>query len=366
MLKRSSIILLLTALLLVRPSPAPAAPLARSFTYQGQLQQGGVPVEGTVSLRLSLWDAAGSGEPPTGGTMIGATEVIPNTPIAGGVFSVALNGSNAFGAAAFNGEARWLQVELCTDSTCVSTTVLGPRQPVTGAPYALGPWQMTGTDLSYLQGNVGIGTTTPAYPLHIKATGPVVILEDKAAASQQAGYVGFWNSTSETGWMGYGTPGSPVMTIANARPSGDIVLWSGGERLRVSSAGNVGVGTSTPASKLEVRGDVRLGPSGQYFAPSSVENLRIIRGKVSAAGAVQFGSGFTASRSATGVYSITFSPAFPVGQWPIVTATAESNGSVARFAMVNSPSHISAPIRIVNGSGSAADADFYFIVVGPR
>ena len=96
------------------------------------------------------------------------------------------------------------------------------------------------------------------------------------------------------------------------------------------------------------------------------KNLRIIRGKVSAAGSVSFGTGFTAVRASTGVYNITYSTQFPSGQWPVVTASAESNGTVARFAMVNTPTHIAATIRIVNGSGTAADADFYFIAVGTR
>lgn len=363
---RISTILLLAMLLVVRPGAAPAAPLGRGFTYQGQLQQAGVPVEGTVSLRFSLWDAAGSGDPPSGGTQVGATQVVANAPITGGVFSVTLNGSGEFGPQAFSGEARWLQVEVCADSTCSATTALGPRQPLTGAPYALGPWQLSGTSLGYTGGKVGIGTASPAHTLHMKDNMPAVILEDSAIPSQQSGYIAFWNGTSETGWMGYGTAGSPDMTLANARPSGDIAFWAAGERMRIDNGGNVGIGTSTPASRLEVRGDIRMGSLGEYFAPGGPENLRIIRGKVSAAGTVQFGAGFTAVRASTGVYNLTFSPAFPSGQWPIVTASAESNGTVARFAMLNTPTHIAAVVRIVNGSGTAADADFYFIAVGPR
>ncbi len=359
-------VLFAAAMLALRPVPSAAAPLGRGFTYQGQLQQSGVPMEGTVTLRFSLWDAAGAGTPPTGGTQIGATQSIANTSVAAGIFSVVLNAGGEFGTDAFNGDARWLQVEVCADSTCASTTVLGPRQPLTGAPYALGPWQLNGTNLSYLQGKVGIGTTTPAYPLHVKATGPALILEDKAIASQQAGYVAFWNPTSETGWIGYGTPGSPVMTMANARPSGDLQFWSSGERMRVTSTGNVGIGTATPASRLEVRGDVRLGSVGEYFAPAGTENLRIIRGKVSAAGGISFGTGFSVTRTGVGVYSITYTTPYPSGAWPVITASAESNGTVARFAMINTPTHIAATIRIVNGSGTAADADFYFIAVGTR
>ena len=109
----------------------------------------------------------------------------------------------------------------------------------------------------------------------------------------------------------------------------------------------------------------RLGPLGEYFSPAGGENLRIIRGKVNAAGSVVFGSGFTAVRASTGVYNISYSTQFPSGQWPVITASAESNGA-ARFAMINTPTHIAAVIRIVNGSGTVVDADFYFIAVGVR
>ena len=348
-------------LILLLAPIASAAPLGRSFAYQGELAQSGTPIDGTVNLRFSLWDAA------SGGTQIGASQIVSGVTATKGLFTAEVNAGDEFGPLAFNGQARWLQVEVCTDAGCSGTTVLDPRQAVTGAPYALGPWQTNGANLGYTGGSVGIGTTTPAYALHIKATGPAVILQDTAANSQQAGYVAFWNSNpTETGWMGYGSPGSPDMTIANARSSGDIVLWASGEKLRVDSGGNVGVGTAAPASKLEVRGDIRLGSLGEYFTPAGSENLRIIRGKVNSAGSVVFGTGFTAVRAGTGVYNITYTTQFPSGHWPVVTASAESNGSVARFAMINTPTHISAVIRIVNGSGTAVDDDFYFIAIGDR
>ena len=364
--RRRSPILLLAALLLVQVGHASATPLGRSFTYQGQLKQAGVPVEGAVTLRFSLWDAAGSGDPPSGGTQIGSVQSVVNVPVSGGVFSVALNAGGEFGAQAFNGEARWLQVEVCTDTTCSSTTVLGPRQAITGAPYALGPWQMSGTSLNYLGGKVGIGTTAPAYALHIKTTGPAVILEDSAAPSQQAGYVAFWNGVSETGWMGYGTPGSPDMTIANARPSGDIVLWSSGEKLRVDSAGNVGIGSSTPTSKLEVRGDIRLGASGEWLAPASTEALRIVRGEVLAAGSISAGTGFTVTHPATGIYNIIFTTPFLATSHPAfsVTPVANSGTLIAMASSLPGPSVVA--LRIVNGSGTAADGAFSFTVIGVR
>jgi hypothetical protein len=78
---------------------------------------------------------------------------------------------------------------------------------------------------------LGIGTFSPAFPLHIAklggipAGGPVIQLHDTGANGTQSGYLGFLNgSGAETGWIGYGTPGSPHMTMINARAGGDIFI----------------------------------------------------------------------------------------------------------------------------------------------
>jgi len=349
----------LSSILLI-PALASAAPLERSFTYQGELSQSGVPVNGTVHLRFSLWDAPGTGDPPTGGTQVGASQIAANVPIADGLFTALVNAGGEFGANAFDGQARWLQIEICTDGSCTSTTVLGPRQALTAAPYSLGPWQLNGSDLSYTGGNVGIGTNAPAAPLDIR-TGLVGV---RLQGSSGAAYMSFAdNSGTELGYVG-DAGGSDNDTYLGS-DANNVNLYAGGFVMTARSNGRVGIGTYTPADRLEVRGNIRLGTFGEYFAPAGPENLRILRGKITSTGAIQFGSGFTAARSTTGVYIINFNPDYPSGEFPIVTASAESNGP-ARFAMINFPSNISCTIRIVNGSGTAVDDDFYFIAVGPR
>jgi len=117
----------------------PQAALGTAFTYQGQLKKAGNPVNGTCDFQFSLWDAAGSGSPPTGGNQIGSTQTKTGVSVSNGLFTVQLD----FGADAFQGDARWLQIRVkCAGDSDYVT--LSPRQPLTPAPYALfskaAPW----------------------------------------------------------------------------------------------------------------------------------------------------------------------------------------------------------------------------------
>lgn len=375
---------LAVALSLVALAHRPARAQGTAFTYQGRLDNGSSPASGLHDFVFRLFDAA------SGGAQVGSTVCVDNLNVMDGVFTTELDFGQQFATTA----QRHLEIEVRSDTglPCGDVTgfvMLSPRQHLTAAPmasHAGSAFTLAAADGSPANavfvdndGRVGVGTTAPAMQVHVKGTAPVMVLQDTASPSNQAGYLSFWNNVpTETGWLGYGTTGSPQLSLVNARTNGDIRLYtgsgghinftsgSGGDiNLVPGTGGDVGVGTFTPGAKLDVRGDIRLGSVGEYFAPAGPENLRILRGKVSAAGGVLLGSGFTASRSSTGVYSITFSPAFPTGQFPIVTASAESSG-LARFAMVNTPTYISTVIRIVNGSGTAVDADFYFIAAGPR
>jgi hypothetical protein len=64
--------------------------------------------------------------------------------------------------------------------------------------------------------------------VHVRADEPVLVLQDPGPAETQSGYLGFWNVTpSDTGWVGYGTPGSPHFSVVNARAGGNIRLTPG-------------------------------------------------------------------------------------------------------------------------------------------
>ncbi len=131
----------------------------------------------------------------------------------------------------------------------------------------------------------------------------------------------------------------------------------------IRAAGGVGIGTASPNAKLDVRGDIKLGSTGQFFAPGGEENLRILRGRISGAGGITSGTGFTVSKTGTGAYTVTFSTAF--SSQPTVTATPQV--ALSRLATCTSVLAGSAQFRTFTSTdGAAIDQDFHFIAVGPR
>jgi hypothetical protein len=108
----------------------PQAITGTGFTYQGQLRTSSGLVNGTCDLQFALWDAA------TGGTQLGAVQIITGVAVSNGTFTVQLNGSNQFGPNAFNGQARWLQIAVKCGGDA-GFIALNPRQAITVTPYAL-------------------------------------------------------------------------------------------------------------------------------------------------------------------------------------------------------------------------------------
>ncbi|MDW8311066.1 MAG: hypothetical protein RMK20_16965, partial [Verrucomicrobiales bacterium] len=97
-----------------------------AFTYQGRLDSGGLPANGSFDLRFSIFDAA------SGGVLVAGPLTNSATAVSNGLFTVALD----FGAGPFSGAARWLEIAVRTNGGGAFTT-LSPRQPILPAPYAI-------------------------------------------------------------------------------------------------------------------------------------------------------------------------------------------------------------------------------------
>lgn len=360
--------------LLLMPYWVFAAPLGPGFTYQGQINAGALPINGVAHLRFSLWDDAGTGAPPVGGNQLGVSQLIADVPVANGVFVVLLNAGGEFGATAFNGEARWLQIEVCGDAGCGSLQVLSPRQPLTGAPYSLGPWNTAPNgDIVYSgPGNVGIGTVTPGKKLTVAgnmeigtSSGDYVHL--RIGGGNSSGFLyGSFPHFADGIHLGYNY-------YADNAGTNQIIHPDGGTSRITAGYGFVTIATQAafsgePVNRLivENNGNVRLGADTLLYAPGGEENLRIIRGIIAADGSIVTGSGFSVSHPSIGQYTITFNSSFT--GLPTFTGTPDHDGDIRdRIHVVGlSNNSVSLYITLADGSNSFADTRFNFIVVGPR
>ena len=101
-------------------------------------------------------------------------------------------------------------------------------------------------------GNVGIGVSSPTAKLHILADTPVLM---NNAAGTSEGKFDFADSGATLRVHNFFGTGSNITFLTN--PNGGAVS----ERMRIDSAGNVGIGTSSPVGRLTLRG--AAGTSGK-------------------------------------------------------------------------------------------------------
>ncbi len=138
------------------------ADLGTGFTYQGRLLDGDNPAGGDYDFRFILYDAQ------SGGSQVGGIEAPEDVPVTEGLFTVALD----FGSAAFNGQARWLEIGVRPWDSTGAYTTLTPRQALTAAPYALyargAPWGgLTGVPAGFADGTDDDTTYTPGAGLEL-------------------------------------------------------------------------------------------------------------------------------------------------------------------------------------------------------
>lgn len=338
-----------------------ATPLGTAFTYQGQLEQNGQPVNRVANMRFLLWNDPSATAPVN---QVGVTQIVTGVNVTNGLFTIALNADGEFGPKAFNGEARWLEVDVCTDASCTSLTILSPRQPLTAAPYAAfsaAPWETASgsADISYTAGNVGIGTNSPTTALHVNRE-PIPPEGTMALEGTTHSYLTFFPQTFANGrkaFIGFPSALTTIFSVTNQFTGGHITLGPG-------PGGNVGIDTAAPAAKLDVRGDIRLGATGQLFAPGGQENLRMVRGNVSAEGHAIVGAGFTATRLSEFLYTLTFTP--PFSGTPTVTVTCDNTTqSGVVLPMTVNVTRSSAQIQMIYSNG-ITPLPFGFIALGPR
>jgi len=108
-------------------------------------------------------------------------------------------------------------------------------------------------------GNVGIGTSSPTTPLTVAGKGTFSgagSFEALELITSDANRVYVTGNSSVNGdmWRLGTSASNPYLNIDALQSNGEILLRTGGtnERVRITSTGNVGIGTSSPAVRLHV------------------------------------------------------------------------------------------------------------------
>jgi hypothetical protein len=131
--------------------------------------------------------------------------------------------------------------------------------------YYIGSTQSNPTLAATPGGNVGIGTTSPDTKLHVVTSGASKALNLYQASYQQFQfkYTDTYQSSFEFGSLGnlmYEGNGGYLILENKSTQAGSRIVFkaSGSEYMRITHDGNVGIGTTSPATKIDVDGTGRI------------------------------------------------------------------------------------------------------------
>jgi hypothetical protein len=199
-----------------------------AFTYQGRLNDGANPANGSYDLRFALFDAL------TIGNQLASP--ITNSPVnvSNGLFTVTLDFGNQF-----PGPDRWLEIGVRTNEGGAFTS-LNPRQPLTPAPYAI--YSSSAATLA----------TTNSQPLNLTINGTNVLriesVYDSTYSSSTVNSVGGYSgNVISNGFVGSFIGGGGNSFEPN-RVGGDYASVLGGLGNTASGFASTAIGYNTTAS----------------------------------------------------------------------------------------------------------------------
>jgi hypothetical protein len=109
-------------------------------------------------------------------------------------------------------------------------------------------------------GNVGIGTTTPNAALEVSRYAASAVINITSGSNT---FQAFENTSGDASLINYGS--GRAITISQSGAGNINFGVNGSERMRIDSAGNVGIGTSAPTEKLDVVGNAKISSGSSFY-----------------------------------------------------------------------------------------------------
>lgn len=332
------------------------APLGTAFSYQGQLTSGGTPVNGRCDFQFRLFDG------PDGGGQVGPTLERTGVDVTNGFFVVQLD----FGASAFDGNARYLEVGVrCPSGSGAAYTQLSPRQPITPAPYAI--YAAASGSARSLQG-FPLGGQTPTAGQVLKFNGSQWAPAEDAGGTAVAAGTGL---TATTAGVTVTLAVAPAFRLPQGCSAAQVPRWDGTGWACADVSGYT-IGPGLVLSGTELR--VNFGGTGSSTSAARSDHTHgaadIVTGTLSLARIPQGpGSGLNADLL-DGLSSADFAPAThnhdgryytkaeSDGRYLAVTGTATNSARLGGFdPSYYAPADHNHDTRYLLITGKAADAD---------